>query len=283
MKPVSVDRERCVVCGLCVEVCGRDGLRIENDRIELGGFRCMECGHCVALCPNGALATEQGVPSDIRADLAPSPEMIENMLRARRSHRAYEKRDVEREVVERMLDLARYSPSGKNEQPFEFVVLHSPESRKAFTEASVGCMRQAQRKLHNRLWRFVVGLLIDKRVRDSKLRRSVDRAIRRCDAGMDPLFFGAPLIVFVHGPAVGSTPKDDCVYALNHMLLLGESLGLGACVNGNSEALIRHFPELRAKLGIADDRRVYACATFGYPRIKYLRYVHRKPPRATFL
>jgi len=283
MKPVSVDREKCKVCGLCVEECGRGGVSIEDGRLLISGFRCMECGHCVAICPNDALSTEQGVPPDIIRSLIPPPELAENFLRARRSQRHYEKREIEPEVVERLIDLARYAPSGKNAQPFEFVALRTPEARRAFTEACYERMRQAQRKLHNPVWRWFVGTFFDKRVQDPEVRRSLDRAMRRREAGMDPLFFSAPLILFVHAPAIGATPKDDCCYALYHAVLLAETLGLGSCINGNSEVLIRHFPQLLEPLGIPRGHRVYACATFGYPKHRFARLVFRRAPVVEWL
>jgi nitroreductase/NAD-dependent dihydropyrimidine dehydrogenase PreA subunit len=283
MKPVAIDTAKCDVCGLCVEVCGRGGVEIADGRIVLGGARCMECGHCVALCPAGALTTELGLPPDIDRRLVPSPAMVENFLRARRSHRLYEKREIPVETVERLVDLAHYAPSGKNEQPFAFVALRTPEARRAFTEACFERMGRAQRKLANPVWRWFVGTFFDRRVQDPKVRRSLERALRRREMGMDPLFFNAPLILFVHGPAVGATPKDDCCYALFHAVLLAEAMGLGSCINGNSEVLIHHFPDLLEPLGIPADRRVYACATFGYPRLEYLRYVYRQPAQARLL
>ncbi|MCX7045107.1 MAG: nitroreductase family protein [Candidatus Sumerlaeota bacterium] len=276
MKPIAVNKERCNVCGLCVEECGRGGITLEDGRILISGTRCMECGHCVAICPNGALETAQGLPSEIIPTLLPPPEMVANFLRARRSQRRYETREVEREIVERLIDLARYAPSGKNEQPFHFVVLQSPEARRSFTQAAFERMQRAKRKLHNPLWRFVVGLLFDPRVRDVRIRRSLDRALRQRETGMDPLFFDAPVILFIHAPAIGATPKDDCCYALFHAVLLAESLGLGSCINGNAEVLIRHFPDLLGLLGIPPDHRVYACATFGYPKHRFQRFVHRR-------
>jgi nitroreductase len=111
----------------------------------------------------------------------------------------------------------------------------------------------------------------------------VDEALERRDRGQDPLFFEAPLIVMVHGPASGATPKDDGCYALFHMVLLAESLGLGSCLNGNAELLIRHFPRLLDRLGLTRDRRVYACATFGYPAVRFARLVHRRAAETTWL
>ncbi len=275
MKPESVNQEICRRCGACVEECGRGGIALEDGQIVFNGPRCMACGHCVAICPVGALTDPEGLPETIDRSILPSTEGMEELLRSRRSHRHYEKRPVAMEHVERLLAAARFAPSGKNTQSFEFTLLQTPDRRHAFTDACFERMIRARKKLKNVWWRFFVGLLFDPRVRDVGVRRSLDRALRRREAGMDPLFFAAPLIVLVHAPKVGATPKDDCCYALYHMVLMAETLGLGSCINGNAEVLIRHFPDLKKEVNIPDEHRVYACATFGYPKRAFVRHVHR--------
>jgi nitroreductase len=51
-------------------------------------------------------------------------------LRTRRSVRVYEERPVPRELVEQVLDAARWAPSGANLQPWKFIVVTDPEKRK---------------------------------------------------------------------------------------------------------------------------------------------------------
>ena len=283
MRPAHIDREKCELCGACVEECGRGGVAIEEGQVRFHPPACMACGHCVAICPHGALTDAEGLPPEVNPALCPTPEGLEHFLRARRSHRRYARRPVERAVIERVIDVARYAPSGKNAQPFAFTVVDSEPQRRAFTDLCYARMEQARRKLANPAWRFVVGALFDKRVRDPAVRRSLERALRRREMGMDPLFFNAPVLFFVHGPRLGATPKDDCCYALCHAVLMAETLGLTSCLNGNSEVLIRHFPDLQDFLRIPRDRSVYAVATFGYPKRPFRRLVHRNPPQTDWL
>lgn len=44
-------------------------------------------------------------------------------IRSRRSIRAYSRRNVERRIVEEIVDCARLAPTAMNEQPWDFVVL----------------------------------------------------------------------------------------------------------------------------------------------------------------
>ena len=59
---LRIDREKCTGCGMCVEVCPRGVLEI-NDRkaaiVELDA--CIECGACMKNCAFGALSVHAGV------------------------------------------------------------------------------------------------------------------------------------------------------------------------------------------------------------------------------
>lgn len=51
----EAEPETCVACGICVERCQMDALRVEDDRVVLDSDRCIGCGLCVSTCPSGAL------------------------------------------------------------------------------------------------------------------------------------------------------------------------------------------------------------------------------------
>ncbi|WDP89886.1 MAG: 4Fe-4S binding protein [Desulfobacter sp.] len=58
-----LDRDKCVGCTLCTQVCPHRVLEMDVDNrariADLNG--CMECGACVTNCPSGALAVSPGV------------------------------------------------------------------------------------------------------------------------------------------------------------------------------------------------------------------------------
>ncbi|MBA2442192.1 MAG: TIGR03668 family PPOX class F420-dependent oxidoreductase, partial [Rubrobacter sp.] len=63
-----------------------------------------------------------------------SPEALDAVL-GRRSVRRYLDREVPEEIVDRVLDAARWAPSPHGRQPWRFAVLTSPESRERLSDA----------------------------------------------------------------------------------------------------------------------------------------------------
>jgi nitroreductase len=59
-------------------------------------------------------------------------------IKGRRSIRAFMARDVSEEDVWRLVDAARWAPSAGNVQPWEFIIVRNPETKKALAEAALG-------------------------------------------------------------------------------------------------------------------------------------------------
>lgn len=55
-------------------------------------------------------------------------------LKTRRSIRLYEEKPVPREMLEEIIDTARLAPSGRNAQPWEFIVVTEAGTRKQIAE-----------------------------------------------------------------------------------------------------------------------------------------------------
>lgn len=59
---------------------------------------------------------------------------VDKTIRARRSVRRYEAREVQAELIDEMLDLCRYAPSAMNGQPWRFVVVQDPALKMRLAE-----------------------------------------------------------------------------------------------------------------------------------------------------
>jgi len=59
---LRLDREACVGCGLCLEVCPHAVFTLEKGKSRIADRdACMECGACARNCPVEALSVKNGV------------------------------------------------------------------------------------------------------------------------------------------------------------------------------------------------------------------------------
>jgi len=59
---LRVFEDRCVRCGMCLEVCPHAVLSLNGGKVKIEDRdACMECGACARNCPAGAIAVKAGV------------------------------------------------------------------------------------------------------------------------------------------------------------------------------------------------------------------------------
>ena len=59
---LKLDVEKCIGCGMCVNVCPHAVFVVENRKAAITNVdRCMECGACAGNCPVDAIAVKKGV------------------------------------------------------------------------------------------------------------------------------------------------------------------------------------------------------------------------------
>jgi len=54
---ISIDRQACNGCGLCVEVCPSGALQLMDSLLQVDNNLCQECELCVDICPQNALVS----------------------------------------------------------------------------------------------------------------------------------------------------------------------------------------------------------------------------------
>lgn len=55
----KVDKDLCVGCGTCVDICPMDAIELEDDISSISKKRCIGCGNCSAKCPQDAISLEK--------------------------------------------------------------------------------------------------------------------------------------------------------------------------------------------------------------------------------
>jgi nitroreductase len=198
----------------------------------------------------------------VRKEWLPSAEEAEHFLRSRRSIRRYRDRSVDRETLSRLIDIARFAPSGHNIQPVRWLVFQKREEVRALAGLVVDWMRQMLKE-------------------GSPLAAalSFDRIVLQWDKGIDRVCRDAPHIIVTHAPKTERVAPQACTLALSYLELAAPSMGLGACWAGFFNAAANFWPPMQESLGLPPGHISFGAMMIGYPRYGYHRLPLRKEAR----
>ena len=284
---ISIDEGVCRRDGLCAQICPVRVFTHEEDASPRIGNEtlCCLCGQCLAACPSGAIShsrLDRSRFEKITERRPVEPAALGRFLRQRRSTRVYKEKDVPRELLEQIVEMGGFGPSGS----------HGGEGwvRRVVVVTGRGDMKQVAQLTYEymkQLCDLLDGLVVRTVARwregpragrlmlpDMKMR------LAEYEAGRDAITYGAPVALFVHSPRVTATPQTDCDNMMYPMMLMAHALGLGTCWNGYlsraaSGFRLSGFTALRDMLELPDHHDVYAAATLGFPRFR----LHSVPQR----
>ncbi len=63
----TVDRERCSLCGMCVETCPFNAVSFGDEGVEVNEIACKGCGTCTSVCPSNAITVRFYRPKQFEA------------------------------------------------------------------------------------------------------------------------------------------------------------------------------------------------------------------------
>lgn len=272
MQLFEVHPQTCNQDGFCAAVCPVGIIAFTKGAapslVEGGEEICVRCGHCVAVCPTGSL-NHRDVPLEQCPPVHPewrlSAEQGEHFLRSRRSIRVYKDRPMTRDELTRLIEIARYAPSGHNSQSAQWLVL-------------------GDRAELDRLASLVVDWMGWMQVHKEELASllHLDRTISRWQAGEDVILRGAPAVIVTHAPQGDRMAPSTCTIALAYLELAATSLGLGTCWAGYFNAAAAGYAPMQAALGLPAGHQCFGAMMVGYPQHRYHRLPTRNTPNITW-
>lgn len=272
MSLIEVNQQTCHKDGICAAVCPVKRINFTQGQfqtpIEKIDALCVRCGHCVAACPSASLRhaeipLEQCPP--VRKELLLSAEQAEQFLRARRSIRNYRDKPVPRETLQKLIEIARYAPSGHNSQGAQWLVL---SDRVEFNRL-IGLVGAWMRWMLSNMSELALSL-------------NMDHALERMEKGEDVILRGAPVLVVAHAPKADRMAPSTCTIALTYLELAATGMDLGGCWAGYFNAAATTFPPMMEALGLPDGHQCFGAMMIGYPRFSYHRLPERKVPGITW-
>ena len=281
---VSIDENSCKQCGQCAAICPADVLCADDGPIRVcddSPFGCIACGHCMMVCPEGSITvTGRGlVPDDLlplprREDVA-TADALAALMQSRRSVRRFKPREVDRELLERVVEIAASGPMGIPPWDVGCVIICGRDRvrelgaelikgyegfLRIFRPWVLALMRPFTRKEKYEQFRhFVVPLA-----------RSYVAAHRE---GRDRLFWEAPAVLIFHHSKYAEAA--DAAIACTYAMLAAESLGLGNTIIGGAPPILQRNPGLCRRLGVPDGHSPSFALIVGHPATHFLRSVRR--------
>ena len=292
MEMITIDQEKCNLCGLCISVCVRRIIEEGDDSVRITDpTMCILCGHCKAVCPENA----PNIPSLKEEEFEPLPpkeafpeaDQLMEFFRSRRSTRIYAKEPVERDKIEKIIEAGRFAPTGGNRQPIRYVVAHTPEKIEMIRKMTFETLVEEAARIDDAVKRHEEsGEPIDQedlfRYVYTDIWRDIEEIYKQ--QGKDMLFYHAPVLVICHfDPELTTTAEVDAGMAAMQMALMAEALGLGTCYCGFLCMAVRASSELRDMLKIPEDDRVPVSFMLGYPDVPFIKLVSRDPARVQWL
>lgn len=266
---MKVDEESCTKCGFCVYECPRGIITIE----ESTGFPitirdleadCIDCGHCVAVCSSSSLShrsSELSKSLEIKKELIPSGDQIEHLLKSRRSIRVFSSKAVEKEKILKLIDIARYAPTGVNTQAVEWIVINDLEKVNKIRSLIVEWMEKMIEIEHD----------------FAPMMESMVNAVKQ---GYDPIFRNAPVIVIATTGDKSMTGEQDVDIALSHFEIAALGHNLGTCWAGMLVLAANGYEPLRNELQL--NNSYFYSMMLGYSKMSYKRIPERKSAKVSF-
>jgi nitroreductase/Pyruvate/2-oxoacid:ferredoxin oxidoreductase delta subunit len=260
------DLAKCDRCAICMAVCPVRIIAMDEKTrypsvSETSVPACVRCGHCEAVCPRNAIQINHEklllVPEFTVSEKL-TPKQIKAYFMSRRSIRAYQKEPVKKAVIEEVMDIVRYAPTGVNRQPVKWIVVHSPDTVKQLANAVINWMREAvDQKLPLAGQLNFAGL------------------VRSWDKGNDPICRNAPHLVIAYYRKDDRMAAGDATIALTHLELIAPAFGLGACWAGYLGIASSASRELKNVIELPQDHVVSGALMLGYPKYRFVRVPKR--------
>ena len=266
-----VDESICTRDGLCAAECPLGIISMKDgvpSPVKRADELCLRCGHCVAICPSGAFSHRDMAAQECSPIERPrlwGPEQTEQFLRFRRSIRHYKDQPVEKDKLSRLMEMARYAPSGHNNQPVSWLVLYEKQQVREAGSHIVGWMRNLAQK-HPKFAQAM----------------HMDLIIASWEAGQDKVCWDAPHLIVTHAPQALATSASACMIALTYLDLAAPSLGLGTCWSGFFTFAASAWQPLKDFLALPQGHACFGAMMAGYPKYSFHRLPSRNTPPITW-
>ena len=255
LKKITIDKEKCIHCGMCIKDCFVNAIEFDNNKIPKyrtnGENNCFACQHCFAVCPTGALSFGDKIPADSMDVGYGNNEELLQLIKSRRSFRYYKNESVPKDKLNKIVEMLPFSPTGSNSDNLHFSIIETKEKMEEIRKVTY-----------------------DKIMSMQNLSPSLEMAKKVFLNGDDMIYRKASSMVAVAINKSKTTPgceTADPIIALSYLDLYAQSLGLGTLWCDFALTIAKQIPEVYSMLEIPENYKLDYILMLGIPAIKYKR------------
>jgi nitroreductase/NAD-dependent dihydropyrimidine dehydrogenase PreA subunit len=265
MTQFRINEELCIKCGECAADCPAGIIVMDGFPKIINEARCYRCQHCLAVCPTEAvsvLGKDPGASTKLSGNMA-DPGQLEVLIKGRRAVRRYTGTDLHQYLIDELLSIAWYAPTGVNSQSVLFTVVREAKVMAGLREEVMSGL--AKLSAAGKFPDGFVGQYMGMAVKSWQ------------EEGKDIIFRGAPHLLLTSAPRNTPCPVQDTHIALATFQLMAHARGVGTVWDGMVMMVLSLLPDLAGRLGIPDDHLLGYAMVFGEPAVNYYRTVQRGP------
>ena len=184
--------------------------------------------------------------------------VIETIMN-RRSVRHYDSKPIPKEILEMIINAGNAAPSGMNAQGWRFVIVQDGAFREKLMSLA---LPRYKKMMENAPKEFL------------DIRKEIDASVS------DPVYYNAPVIIFVIGS--GMTSDFDTPMVCENIMLAARSLDIGSCWVYFGQ-LPLDDTQVRKELGLQEGEKVYGPILLGYPKESFPKSPEKKEPKIKWI
>ena len=161
-------------------------------------------------------------------------ESLMDIIKKRKSIRKYKDKPLPKDVVDSILEAAKYAPTARNLQQLEYRVITNKALVNKLNEGIAAAIQKE-------------GL-----------------PLKGPPGAKHNFFYGAPLVIIIIAPKDNHFALSDSALAVQNVMLYATSIDLGSCFIGMAR-LIQRDENLLKELKIGNDMNIVAAVICGYP------------------
>jgi nitroreductase len=263
----------------CVNDCPSNAIDIEQGSINKS---CIHCGHCVAICPESTIFPDSDSIEKLRPETVAGAD-FKHLSASIRTCRSYQKKEVDEETLNLLIENMKHYPSASNARPIEILAVQSGERIQALNNLTAETLIKTIKLVTSAFMMPVLKVFAPK-MEVARLNNYKMQFMAKNTPGSSLICHHAPLVMLFHAPVTkyGMAAADAYIWS-TYTSIYANTLGLGTCFNGFITNAMERSKSMRKEFGIPAGHRVYAALLIGHPKVKYINEAGRVKPKAGLL